>query len=354
MKNIKKISALLAAAMISAGTVSSMSAGAIIEWDHWDKLQELFDDAPRIAYNDSDWHDFSRVYEKYCSDMFVIGADDHYAYYEFHSAKTNYISASVDADIDADALYQGILEIVPDAEWIAISDPVGMTGPEFRTISVALRSIRERYRYDELKEKDMTNEQAEALYELISSTCKIRKFTFHLKDLVTLSTSGGFLTEYEPEYDGVNNLEVIENYIKENELPYHIDLNPYKMKEDDYQKYGSTFAVLPDENDTTAERLELATQIRKELNISPCLIFPCSADSVELSEIEMHTNIKGDANDDGELRLSDAITILQALGNPDEYELTAQGRYNADISGDRDGITAMDAVAVQKKILGLE
>jgi len=67
----------------------------------------------------------------------------------------------------------------------------------------------------------------------------------------------------------------------------------------------------------------------------------------------MHTNVKGDANDDGTLALSDAIAILQNVGNPDDYELTPQGEYNADIVGNGDGITNADALAIQRKLLGL-
>ena len=68
----------------------------------------------------------------------------------------------------------------------------------------------------------------------------------------------------------------------------------------------------------------------------------------------MHANIKGDANDDGNLALSDAIMVMQTVGNPDGYKLTAQGEYNADIAGDSDGITNADALAIQRKLLNLE
>ena len=68
----------------------------------------------------------------------------------------------------------------------------------------------------------------------------------------------------------------------------------------------------------------------------------------------MHNNIDGDANNDGELSLADAISIMQAIGNPDEYTLTPQGEFNADIAGNYDGLTNMDALAVQKKLLNLE
>lgn len=69
----------------------------------------------------------------------------------------------------------------------------------------------------------------------------------------------------------------------------------------------------------------------------------------------------GDANCDGEIRLSDAILVLQSIGNPDAYGLngsekthiTAQGMANADVNENGNGITSADAVAIQKYILEL-
>ena len=70
-------------------------------------------------------------------------------------------------------------------------------------------------------------------------------------------------------------------------------------------------------------------------------------------------NIKGDANCDGQVDLSDAVMIMQALANPNKYgvdgtaenHLTEQGKLNSDMDGD--GLTVGDAQAIQKKLLGL-
>ncbi len=56
----------------------------------------------------------------------------------------------------------------------------------------------------------------------------------------------------------------------------------------------------------------------------------------------------GDANCDGIVTMADAAAIYQALGNPDKYGLSAQGAANADCSNPGNGITAADAIAVQK------
>lgn len=55
----------------------------------------------------------------------------------------------------------------------------------------------------------------------------------------------------------------------------------------------------------------------------------------------------GDANCDGKVTIADSTAILQSLGNPDKYGLSAQGTANADVDGAK-GITAADAIAIQK------
>ena len=66
-----------------------------------------------------------------------------------------------------------------------------------------------------------------------------------------------------------------------------------------------------------------------------------------------------DANCDDEISMADAVLIMQAIANPDKYgvtgtaetHITEQGTTNADIEDD--GMTNADALAVQKRLLGL-
>ncbi len=55
----------------------------------------------------------------------------------------------------------------------------------------------------------------------------------------------------------------------------------------------------------------------------------------------------GDANEDGSVDIADATAIIQHMGNPDEYALSEQGKINADIVNQGDGVTGADAVALQ-------
>ncbi|MCM1528476.1 MAG: cellulase family glycosylhydrolase [Alistipes sp.] len=56
----------------------------------------------------------------------------------------------------------------------------------------------------------------------------------------------------------------------------------------------------------------------------------------------------GDANCDETVDIADATKILQSIGNPDKYALSAQGEKNADCFDPGSGVTALDALAVQK------
>ena len=69
--------------------------------------------------------------------------------------------------------------------------------------------------------------------------------------------------------------------------------------------------------------------------------------------------VPGDANCDGNVDLADAVLIMQYSANPDVYGLkkpdgiSEQGAENADVAGNNDGITNLDALEVQKYKLGL-
>lgn len=59
--------------------------------------------------------------------------------------------------------------------------------------------------------------------------------------------------------------------------------------------------------------------------------------------------IMGDVNEDGDVGLADALSILQYVANSQKYTLTENALRNADVYDNGDGITPMDALAIQKK-----
>ena len=73
------------------------------------------------------------------------------------------------------------------------------------------------------------------------------------------------------------------------------------------------------------------------------------------------TDVKlwGDSNCDQQVDFADIVLIMQCLANPDKYGvgkdggITEQGMANGDVSNSGDGITNMDALAIQKYKLGI-
>lgn len=71
--------------------------------------------------------------------------------------------------------------------------------------------------------------------------------------------------------------------------------------------------------------------------------------------------VYGDATGDGEVKLNDAVLIMQAISNPnkfgingtDDLHITSTGWANADCNSPGDGVTAKDALAIQKFTLNL-
>ena len=55
----------------------------------------------------------------------------------------------------------------------------------------------------------------------------------------------------------------------------------------------------------------------------------------------------GDANEDEDVTVADATTILQFIGNKDKYKLGEKGKKQADVVDNGEGITGTDALAIQ-------
>ena len=60
------------------------------------------------------------------------------------------------------------------------------------------------------------------------------------------------------------------------------------------------------------------------------------------------TVVYGDATLDGDVSLADALLILQHVANASKYPLSEKAADNADVYSRGDGITAMDALSIQK------
>lgn len=63
--------------------------------------------------------------------------------------------------------------------------------------------------------------------------------------------------------------------------------------------------------------------------------------------------VLGDANIDGEVTIADAVLIMQAISNADEYQISEKGQDLADIYNRGDGITNNDALVIQMVVADL-
>ena len=65
------------------------------------------------------------------------------------------------------------------------------------------------------------------------------------------------------------------------------------------------------------------------------------------------STVLGDANLDGKVTVADSVAILQHIANKDKFGLTSQALENADVYNRGDGISARDALTIQKLDAGV-
>ena len=98
----------------------------------------------------------------------------------------------------------------------------------------------------------------------------------------------------------------------------------------------------------------------KAINVNYIIIRELESYPLPTVESNSSDMLAGDVNCDGGIDMSDAVLIMQALANPNKYglngtapvHLTERGAKNGDVEGGGNGITANDALQIQKYLLG--
>ena len=134
----------------------------------------------------------------------------------------------------------------------------------------------------------------------------------------------------------------LEKYLSDNNIAY------------EKTEYSDSNEIYVKQHKKTSddEYFELLQKIKEDTGFITGWMGPATL--VQITETENtlpEPTLTGDANEDGDVNMADAVLIMQTLSNPDEYKLTPQGMANADIAGDGDGVTAMDALTIQLSIL---
>lgn len=109
---------------------------------------------------------------------------------------------------------------------------------------------------------------------------------------------------------------------------------------------------IPHEGVSLETQLEVADKVYKDTGIHAQFMTWTSRGDDGFTGIDLFNSIDGDANCDNDMNMADAVLIMQSLANPDKYNITTQGKFNADTNGD--GVTNADALAIQKKLLKLD
>ncbi|MBR6623683.1 MAG: hypothetical protein IKK91_07310 [Ruminococcus sp.] len=336
MKKTKKLSAMLLASVITAGTVSSLSAGAIditLDKDELAKKVESYD----CYIPEDENYLLSSIYlnkketaEPNGTHEFLSFNSDYY--------RPNKVNITINKS-DFEKTEAVIKEILPEAVITQSEDEKG-------TCSVSIAGIPDKSKlsFDEAYKKEVTLAQAADIHAKLSEVADIQSFNYEkfsaFMDYGNTNVTDFDINPYDDKID--ENVKKLEDYIAGIDFKCHVEIKELCV------------AIIPDEEVPTAELAELSRKIQDDLGFQQFIFILCSDSDAKSTLIDLHTNVKGDANDDGKLALSDAIAILQTVGNPDTYGLTAQGEYNADIAGDSDGITNLDALAIQRRLLKLE
>ncbi len=124
----------------------------------------------------------------------------------------------------------------------------------------------------------------------------------------------------------------------------------------DLKKYAGEDAVTTTVTNTT--ETTTSTAAMSETTTSATTITAVETKTASTTEITTTTAavnvpLYGDANCDGKVTVSDAVAILQYIGNKDKFKLSPEGLNNADVFNREDGITANDALSIQKLDAGI-
>lgn len=155
------------------------------------------------------------------------------------------------------------------------------------------------------------------------------------------------LTTHVIQSSDVKKFSIFKDYVIENVVDCEVRVTDLE--------YGNQLIqfIPPNENASIEEIMEFSANINEACGDHICGGTYFSPETLDISDspnsnIDMYNAVLGDANCDGFVTIADSTLILQSLTNKDEYSLTEQGKYNADVYGNLDGISASDALEIQK------
>ena len=147
------------------------------------------------------------------------------------------------------------------------------------------------------------------------------------------SNTGEF---YDADYN------TVKVYVEENYPDFDVTYEKSSFSDENIVK------VTPETDMPCIERVKVSEQISKALDIHPILEIAETLFPQFSTDIDVFNSVDGDVNCDNSANIADSVLILQSIANPDSYQLSEQGKFNADIVNIGDGVTALDALELQK------
>ena len=170
---------------------------------------------------------------------------------------------------------------------------------------------------------------------------------------LTLTDDGNPVVTYNVyKKDVKNGVEVKLGAVNmSNAVNYVVMAKPYDAK----AEYVTTAAVTTTVMNTT--KTTTSTAAMSETTTSATTITAVETTTASTTQTTttaaVNVSLYGDANCDGKVTVSDAVAILQYIGNKDKFKLSPEGLNNADVFNRGDGITANDALSIQKLDAGI-
>ena len=196
---------------------------------------------------------------------------------------------------------------------------------------------------------DISEKQAKEIFNALNDKGYIKGF-YYVADTYFESSMDYMLgfTGY-PTNGNDDVFNTLQDFITEKNLDCTLKNSP-----DVSLLFGPTqdaIVVVPNYDYDAIDLLGIYNMILSEIDMDSLVGANMTGNIFTGTEIDMFNAVDGDSNCDNQLDMADTVLIMQALANPNNYSLSVQGKFNADLNDD--GITVGDAQAIQRKLLGM-
>ena len=335
----KRIISLALSAVTAISAVSAMSANALYYWGSVDEaaLEETFKDCVKL-----EGHTWISYYD--AEYMFLdTEAKNVTSYYEIYRDKDS-IFLTVDEDTEITEITEKI-KAVDSSLYIYVYPSTNQENKQLLSVNGETISF----------------ETVKKIHEIVGENAT--QFNYNYNQYRYQNVIGSYITGYPLNILSYNDenkstVELTEEKLCKYVESHNKDLDLVKYYAGENDIYGNTLDrdmlyVVPKKELTAMEHFELAKNIYEATGYKPLVYgLENATPALVSSTLDLTDYLNGDANCDNIQSMADAAAIFQAIGNPDKYALSDLGEFNADYACD--GLTADDAIAIQKKIAGIE